>query len=104
MFLQTMPAVAKVATRTVDMTKLLFKNLCLKVPEFERFIFERGKKTEYWDDGFLHAKRYGIRAIFNVGQDHNSHIQADKVRRILGKLKIEVTDDVMPTYYSDMPE
>lgn len=76
-----------------------FEESCLALSESTDIgvMFYRGEHFKvddvFEDDGSLHIRRDGIRAVFDVGDNQNlgGHEQNTRTQRILDELKIEAT-------------
>lgn len=67
-----------------------FRERCLKAEEDVTFYTDDAttSNTEYEDDGYLHVRRFGVRAVFNVSnsQSLSGAEQNENTRRIMGEL------------------
>ena len=67
------------------------------------FYDDGGRGNEFEDDGSLHVKRYGVRAVFDVSNGHQDSgvTQNFKTRAVLKALDIPVTDQVLTDEHDD---
>jgi hypothetical protein len=71
-----------------------FRALCEATDYFSMFCRDGAGATDdiYEDDGALHVRRYGVRAVFEVnrGQDESGATQNQKTREVLAALGIKL--------------
>lgn len=82
--------------------QLKFRNKCEKAARMSGvddpvFYPDNFIATEYYDDGNLHIRQFGLRAVFGLNADAPAKQQNETTRRIMGALnmKRKITDRVL---------